>query len=240
MLSLFLAEFIGTLILILLGNGVVANVLLKDSKGNGGGWIVITTGWAFAILVAVYVTGAISGAHLNPALSLAFALTGRLPMAQLPVYVIAQMLGAISGAVLVYVMYKQHYDATEDQGLILATFSTGPAIRNKFWNTVSETVATATLVFAILGVTDARNALGSMGSYMVAMIIWSMGLSLGGPTGYALNPARDLGPRIAHHILPIKNKGTSDWDYALVPVIGPIIGALLGVILYGIFNGLIG
>lgn len=237
MFSLFLAEFVGTLILIFLGNSVVANVLLKDSKGNSSGWMVITTGWAFAIAVSVYSVGAISGAHLNPALTIALALVGLFDATLVPVYIVAQMLGAMLGAVLVYLMYKQHYDATEDSGLILATFSTGPAIRNKFWNTISEMLATAMVVFAILAVTAARNNLGSMGAYMVAVIVWSLGLSLGGPTGYAINPCRDLGPRIVHQLLPIKNKGESDWDYAIVPIVGPILGAIIGAVLFVVCNG---
>lgn len=234
MSTLFLAEFVGTLILIFLGNGVVANVLLNKSKGNGGGWIVITTGWAFAIAVSVYITGGVSGAHMNPALSIALVLTGAMEVAKLPVYIAAQMLGAIAGQCLVYLMYKQHYDETEDTGLVLATFSTGPAIRNKFWNILSEILATAMLVFAILGVGRDNN----LGAYLVAIIVWSMGLSLGGPTGYAMNPARDLGPRIAHQFLPLKHKGDGDWDYAIVPIVGPIIGAIIGAFLAGAFNGI--
>ena len=238
--ALFLAEFIGTMVLIFLGNSVVANVLLKDSKGNGSGWIVITTGWAFAVAIAAYITGGISGAHLNPALTISFMVIGMITPGNAVVYIIAQMLGAMAGAGLVYLMYKQHYDATEDPGLILATFSTGPAIRNKFWNTVSETLATAMLVFGILGITAARNNLGPIGTYLVGVLIWSLGLSLGGPTGYAINHARDIGPRIMHQFLPIKNKGTSDWDYAVVPIVGPVIGAIAGALLYTACTGIWG
>ncbi len=238
MFSLFLSEFLGTLILIFLGNAVVANVLLKDSKGNGSGWIVITSGWAFAIAIACYAVGGISGAHMNPAFSIALAVIGLLPFDKLPVYIAGQFLGAACGSLLVYLSYKQHYDKTEDPGLILATFCTGPAIRNKFWNMVTEIIATATIVFVILVVTVFNKFADGFAYYMVGIIVWSIGLSLGGPTGYAINPARDLAPRFIHGLLPIPNKGTSDWDYAIVPLVGPIVGAIIGALLFLVCKGI--
>lgn len=234
MFSLFLAEFVGTMILIFLGDSVVANVVLKKTNGNNSGWIVITAGWAFAIGIAAYVVGGISGAHLNPAFSLALVLIGAMPASNLLIYVIAQFLGAMAGAGLVYLMYKKQFDEVE--GPVLGIFCTGPLIRDKFWNIVSEVLATATAVFVILGVTAARNQLGYFATFMVSIIVWSMGLSLGGPTGYAINPARDLGPRLMHQLLPIPNKASSDWDYAIVPTVGPIIGAIMGAFLFTICN----
>ncbi|MGL4534721.1 MAG: MIP/aquaporin family protein [Fusobacteriaceae bacterium] len=247
-MNIYLAEFIGTLILILLGNGVVANVVLSKSKGNGSGWIVITAGWGFAVMVGAYSVGWISGAHLNPALTIGFAVAGLFDWALVPGYVTAQILGAMIGSLLVYLSYKNHYDETTDKVAILATFSTIPAIRNLKWNFVTEVIGTTLLVFGLLAIGNSNNQgmtilsttgensmtgmIGILGPLLAGFFIWSLGLSLGGPTGYAINPARDLGPRILHSILPIKNKGDSDWGYALVPILGPITGGIIGALLY--------
>lgn len=231
-MNVFLAEVIGTAILILLGNGVVANVVLNKNKGNGSGWIVITAGWGFAVAMAVYVTGWVSGAHLNPAVTVGLASIGAFSWDLVPGYIGAQLVGAFIGAVLVYITYKSHYDATEDADGILATFSTGPAIRDYKWNFVTEFIGTAMLLIGILGINNSNNGVGGMGAFVVGVLIWSIGLSLGGPTGYAINPARDLGPRIAHMMLPIKGKRDSDWAYSWIPVVAPILGGIAGAMLY--------
>jgi glycerol uptake facilitator protein len=233
----FTAELIGTMLLILLGNGVVANVVLNKTKGNNSGWIVITTAWAFAVFVGVTVAGPYSGAHINPAVSIGLALAGKFPWADVPLYILAQMIGAILGATLVWLSYKDHYAATDDQGGILATFATGPAIRKYSSNLITEVIGTFVLVFTVFYITGASLAdgsvegtaigLGSVGALPVSLLVWVIGLSLGGPTGYAINPARDLGPRIAHAFLPIKTKGNSDWAYSWVPIVGPVIGAAI-------------
>ena len=229
MTSPFLGEFMGTAVLVLLGNGAVANVLLKKSKGEGGGWIVISAGWAFAVLCGVLTAVACGSrdANLNPAVTLGFAVVSG-DFAKLAPYVLAQLLGAITGATLVWLHYLPHWKETADPALKLACYSTGPAIRNLAANAVTEIVATFVLVF-VAGVifSKAVSATGfppGFGPYLVACLVWGIGLSLGGPTGYAINPARDLGPRIAHAILPITGKGPSDWGYALVPVVSPLIG----------------
>lgn len=239
----FLAEFIGTALMILLGNGVVANVVLTGTKGNGGGWIVITTAWALAVFVGVVVAAPFSGAHLNPAVTLSLAIAGKFDFAQLPIYVLAQMLGAMLGAFLVWIKYKDHFTATEDQGLKLAAFSTGPAIRNTISNFSSELIGSFVLLFVILyfknpEMVDSKApiGLGSLGAIPVAFLVWAIGLSLGGTTGYAINPARDLGPRIMHTILPISGKGSSDWTYSWIPIVGPLVGASLAAILYRIIS----
>lgn len=223
----FLAEFIGTAILILLGDGVVANVVLNKTKGNGGGWIVITMGWGMAVFTAVFCVAAISGAHLNPAVTVGLAMAGNFAWVDAPMYILAQMLGAGAGAFLVWLMYRDHFEATEDQGTILAVFSTGPEIRNSTSNLISEIVGTFVLVFGVLFMVAADHGLGALDALPVGLLVLAIGLSLGGTTGYAINPARDLGPRIMHAILPISNKGSSDWGYSWIPVIGPIIGGLL-------------
>ncbi len=233
MINPYVFEFVGTLLLILLGNGVVANVVLNKTKGNNGGWIVITFGWAIAVFVGVYVSAAASGAHLNPIVSLALAAMGKFAWSDLPLYVLAQFLGAMAGTTLVFLAYKQHYDETTDAGLIKATFCNEPAIRNTFHNLLTEIITTFALVFGILFLSGAEHTLGSLDALPVALLVLGIGLSLGGATGYAINPARDLGPRIMHALLPIKNKGTSDWGYAWIPVIGPILGSLLAV---GVFQ----
>ena len=229
----YIGEVIGTMILILLGDGVVANVLLGKTKGNSAGWIVITTAWALAVFVGAYVSGPVSGAHLNPAVSVGLAVAGAFDWGLLPGYIIAQMIGAFLGAVLVWLAYFNHWGATSDPGLKLAVFSTGPAIRNTVWNLVTEIIGTFMLMFGILGIRGGDVNLGSMGFIVVAFLVWAIGLSLGGPTGYAINPARDLGPRIAHAVLPIPGKGSSDWGYSWIPVVGPIIGAIIAALLWG-------
>lgn len=237
-MSPILAEFIGTAILLLLGNGVVANVVLNQTKGQNGGWIVITAGWAFAVTIAAYSVGSISGAHLNPAVTIALATIGTFSWAQVPMYIAAQVAGGIVGGVLVWLTYLPHWEVTTDPGAKLAAFSTGPAIRRTVPNLISEIVGTFALMLGLLAVLSPGNLVpGSdlakgFGPLLVGVIVWSVGLSLGGSTGYAINPARDLGPRIAHSILPIPGKGSSDWGYAWIPVTGPIIGAVLGALFY--------
>jgi glycerol uptake facilitator protein len=236
-MSAYIGEVIGTMILILLGDGVVANVVLGKTKGNNSGWIVITTGWAMAVFIAVYITGWVSGAHINPAVTVGLAVAGMFPWAQVPGYIIAQIVGAFLGAVLVWLAYYQHWAATPDPGAKLAVFSTGPAIRNTVWNLITEIIGTFMLVFGVFGIGAANAAasavsLGALGALVVGFLVWGIGLSLGGPTGYAINPARDLGPRIAHAILPIPGKGSSDWGYSWIPVVGPIIGAVIAALLW--------
>lgn len=237
-MSIFFSELIGTALLIVLGNGVVANVVLNKTKGNNSGWIVITFGWAIAVFVGVFVAAKTSGAHLNPAVTAAIAYLGKIQLAQIPLYFGGQMLGAMLGATLVYILYQPHYAATEDQGLKLATFCTGPAIRKTSTNLVSEIIGTFILVFSVLYIAAPSNSLGALDALPVALLVLGVGLSLGGPTGYAINPARDLGPRIMHALLPIKNKGGSDWSYSWIPVIGPIIGGLLAAIAFEVASRL--
>jgi len=229
----YIGEVIGTMILILLGDGVVANVLLGKTKGNNSGWIVITTAWALAVFVGAYATAAVSGAHLNPAVTVGLAVAGSFDWGLVPGYIIAQMIGAFLGAILVWLAYFQHWGATSDPGLKLAVFSTGPAIRNTVWNLVTEIIGTFMLVFGILAIRGPEVDMGALGIIPVAFLVWAIGLSLGGPTGYAINPARDLGPRIAHAVLPIPGKGSSDWGYSWVPVVGPIVGAIIAALLWG-------
>ena len=239
----FLAEFIGTALVILLGNGVVANVVLTGTKGNGGGWMVITTAWALAVFVGVVVSAPYSGAHLNPAVTFALAISGKFEWAQVPIYMLAQLLGAMIGSLLVWVKYKDHFLVTDDKGLKLAVFSTGPAIRNTISNLTSEIIGSFVLLFVIFYFTTAEIVdtktpvgLGSLGAIPVMFLVWAIGLSLGGTTGYAINPVRDLGPRIMHSILPISGKGSSNWSYSWIPVIGPMVGASLAAFLYIALN----
>jgi glycerol uptake facilitator protein len=231
-MNMYLAEVMGTAMLILLGDGVVANVILTKTKGNSSGWIVITMGWATAVYVPAVIFGAASGAHFNPALTLALAIGGNFPWANVPGYVGSQFLGAFIGAVIVWLMYKNHFDETTDPGTQLGVFSTGPAIRNPLFNLISEIIGTFFLVFAILGVGSVA-APDKGGTWAVWAIILAAGVSLGGTTGYAINPARDLGPRIAHALLPMKGKGSSDWGYAWIPVVGPVIGAVIAAVVGG-------
>ncbi len=250
-MEIFLAEIVGTAILILLGDGVVANVVLAKTKGHNSGWIVIATAWGLAVAMAVYAVGRVSGAHLNPAVTLGLASIGSLAWAQVPIYVAGQMLGAIVGAVLVYLSYMPHWQATDDQAAKLAVFCTGPAIRSPGANFLTEVIGTAMLLFGVLAI--GANALEiqsasdidlsavystGIAPLLVGFLVWAIGLSLGGPTGYAINPARDLGPRIAHALLPIAGKGDSDWGYSWVPVVGPIIGGVIGALLFQAVDGI--
>ena len=229
----FTAELVGTAILIILGDGVVANVLLTRSKAQNAGWIVITAGWGFAVMAAVYVVGSVSGAHINPAVSFAVALTNSsFGWGTALYYWAAQFIGAFIGAVVVYLHFLPHWEATEDPGLKLAVFSTGPAIRNTVTNLISEIIGTFILVFGVFGITSSANKVGALAALLVGLLVFGIGLSLGGPTGYAINPARDLGPRIAHALLPIAGKGDSDWAYSWIPVVGPLIGGGLGALAY--------
>ena len=238
-MSPFIAELIGTMILLLLGNGVVANVVLKGTKGNSGGWIVITTGWALAVFTGVVIAGPYSGAHLNPAVTIGLAVAGKFPWAQVPLFIAAQMTGAMLGSVIVWLMYGDHFTATTETGLKSAVFYTTPAIKNSRLNFTSEAVGTFVLLLAVFYITNGEFGkektpigLGSIGAIPVAFIVWSIGLSLGGTTGYAINPARDLGPRIIHSIIPLKGKDRTDWKYAWIPVVAPITGAAIAAILY--------
>jgi glycerol uptake facilitator protein len=233
----YLAEFIGTMILIILGDGVVAGVLLKNSKAENSGWIVITFGWAMAVAIAVYCVGQFSGAHINPAVTISLAVTGQFDWAMVPGYIIAQLLGAFVGAVIVWLAYLPHWGPTEDAGLKLGVFSTAPAYRATGPNVITEIIGTAILLFGILGIGANAGAVGGdlsgviasgLNPLLVGLLVLGIGLSLGGPTGYAINPARDLGPRIAHAVLPIAGKGSSDWEYSWIPVVAPIIGGIIG------------
>jgi len=228
----FLAELIGTTILIILGDGVVAGVLLAKSKAQNAGWIVITAGWAFAVAVAVYAVGSISGAHINPAVTFGQVVTGNLAISDALLYWAGQFIGAFIGAVVVYLHYLPHWAATEDPGLKLAVFSTGPAIRNTPANLISEIIGTFILVFGVSAILQPGNEITDLGALLVGFLVFGIGLSLGGPTGYAINPARDLGPRIAHAILPIAGKGSSDWEYSWIPVVGPLVGGALGALAF--------
>ena len=227
-MSIFGAETIGTALLILLGDGVVAGVLLNHSKAQNGGWIVITWGWAMAVMVAVFAVGQFSGAHLNPAVTFGFALEGRTDWGDVPKYLGGEFLGAFIGAVLVYASYLNHWRPTEDPGLKLAVFCTAPALRNTVANIITEVVGTFVLVFSVMAFfANKATAATGLGGLLVGLIVLAIGLSLGGPTGYAINPARDLAPRIAHALLPIPGKGGSDWGYSWIPVVGPLIGAAI-------------
>jgi glycerol uptake facilitator protein len=228
----YIAEFLGTMLLIILGDGVVANVTLNKSGMKGAGSIQITLAWGLAVMVPAFIFGAASGAHFNPALTIALAIDGSLAWGLVPGYIAAQFAGAIVGAVIVYLMFKDQFDATEDPGTKLGVFSTGPSIPNLPRNIFCEAVATFVLVFAIKGIGQVDGIAGGLSNILVFGIIVSIGMSLGGLTGYALNPARDIGPRIAHAFLPIKGKGSSNWGYAIVPLVGPIIGAIVAVLLY--------
>lgn len=230
----YIAEFIGTMLLILLGDGVVANVTLNKSGMKGAGSIQITFAWGLAVMLPAFIFGAASGAHFNPAVTIALALDGTLAWGLVPGYLIAQFAGAFVGACLVYIMFKDHFDATEDPGTKLGVFSTGASIPNKGRNLICEAIATFVLVFAIKGMGQVAGLNGAQGNFLVFGVIVSIGMSLGGLTGYALNPARDIGPRIAHALLPIKGKGSSHWDYAIVPLLGPILGGIVAVLLYQI------
>ena len=242
----FISEFIGTMLLMLLGNGVVANVLLDKTKGNSGSWLLINLAWGLSVYAAVVVAGPYSGAHINPAVTIGLATTGLFEWSMVGPYIIAQMLGAATGMVLVWLTYKDHYQQTDDTEAKLATFCTAPAIRNNFSNLMTETIATFVLVFVVLyiagpsfsadNIENGQIGLGSLGALPVALLVTVIGMGLGGPTGYAINPARDLAPRIMHSILPIGKKGSGDWSYSWIPVVGPILGGVLAAGLYLILN----
>jgi glycerol uptake facilitator protein len=235
-LSIFGAEVIGTAILILLGNGVVAGVLLNQSKAQNAGWIVITFGWGMGVALAVYAVGQFSGAQLNPAVTLGFATIGLTEWSDVPKYLAGEFVGAFIGATLVWLAYLDHWGATEDPGLKLACYSTAPAIRNPVANLITEVIGTFMLVFVILGIVANKAPVATgLSALLIGLLVFAIGLSLGGPTGYAINPARDLGPRIMHAILPIAGKGDSDWSYAWIPVVGPIIGGVLGALAFDLF-----
>jgi len=235
----YIGEFIGTMILIILGDGVVAGVLLRNSKAENSGWIVITFGWGMAVAIAVYCVGQFSGAHINPAVTIGLAVSGQFDWALVPGYIIAQFIGAFIGAVIVWLAYLAHWGETEDEGLKLGVFCTAPAIYNTPANVITEIIGTFVLVFGVSGIVanaaaaggDAATVIGSgLNPLLVGLLVLGIGLSLGGPTGYAINPARDLGPRIAHAVLPIAGKGGNDWGYAWIPVVAPIIGGILGAV----------
>jgi glycerol uptake facilitator protein len=228
----FIAEFTGSALLIILGDGVVANVILHKTKGFNGGLMAITFGWAMAVFVAVYATASVSGAHLNPAVTIALATIGKFEWSLVPGYLIAQLLGCMLGALIVWITYRQHFNATEDAATKLGVFCTSPSINKPVDNIISEIIGTFVFVLAILFITKSTNSLGSLDALPVALLVLSIGLSLGGPTGYAINPSRDLGPRIMHALLPMKNKGGSDWGYSWIPVLGPIIGGVLAALVY--------
>jgi glycerol uptake facilitator protein len=237
----YIAEFIGTMILIILGDGVVAGVLLRNSKAENSGWIVITFGWAMAVAVAVYCVFQFSGGYINPAVTIGAAVTGGLEWAVVPGYLIAQFLGAFVGGVIVWLAYLPHWSETEDEGLKLGVFCTAPAIYNTPANLITEIIGTFILVFGVFGIFaysgDVGGSAAALNPLLVGLLVLGIGLSLGGPTGYAINPARDLGPRIAHAVLPIAGKGGNDWGYSWIPVVGPIIGGILGAVLYTLLFG---
>src|SRR5215204_2087053 len=232
----YIGEFIGTMILIILGDGVVAGVLLRNSKAENSGWIVITFGWGMAVAVAVYCVFQFSGGYINPAVTIAAAVTGGLEWALVPGYIIAQFLGAFVGGIIVWLAYLPHWAETEDAGLKLGVFCTAPAIYNTPANLLTEIIGTFVLVFGVFGIFANSGVVGgsaaALNPLLVGLLVLGIGLSLGGPTGYAINPARDLGPRIAHAVLPIAGKGGNDWGYSWIPVVGPIIGGLIGAVLY--------
>ena len=237
----YIFEFIGTALLILIGNGFVSNVVLKGTKGADAGWTGISLAWGIAVFIGVFVSADGSGAHLNPAVSIGLATAGKFSWTMVPGYVIAQILGAMMGNLLIWLTYKKQYDATEDQAALLATFCTAPAMRSPGWNLVSELIGTFVLVFGVFYIAggamgDEIISLGSLDALPVALLVMGIGFGLGGPTGYAINPARDFGPRLLHAILPLKNKGKSDWQYSWVPIIGPVLGALLAAFVFTFLN----
>jgi glycerol uptake facilitator protein len=232
-----LAELVGTALLVILGNGVVAGVLLSRSKAQNAGWIVITAGWAFGLALAVYAVGSISGAHLNPAITIGQLVVGGIEAGDATLYILGQFIGAVVGAIVVWLHYLPHWSATEDPGLKLAAFSTGPAIRSTAANVTAEAIGTFVLAFGVSAILLPANDVGPLSGLLIGGLLFAIGLSLGGPTGYAVNPARDLGPRIAHALLPIAGKGDSDWGYSWVPVVGPLIGGILGALAFSVLYG---
>ena len=236
-MNVFFAEFFGTAMIIVFGSGVVSNVLLTGTKGNNSGWIVISFGWAIGVFTGVLIAAPVSGAHLNPAVTLALVLAGKFSWSLLPLYICAQLLGAMFGAFLAWLAYKKHFDATADADLKLAVFCTSPNIRSYGFNVLTEVIGTYVLAIAVLYMAAPEVGLGSLNALPVALVVLGLGLSLGGPTGYAINPARDLGPRIMHFFLPIPDKRDSDWKYSWVPVVGPFIGASLAALMFDLFGG---
>lgn len=233
----FFAEFFGTAMILVFGSGVVANVLLNKTKGNNSGWIVITFGWAVGVFTGVLISASVSGAHLNPAVTLALAIAHKFSWAKVPIYILAQVLGAMFGAGLTWLAYKKHFDVTDDPDSKLSIFSTMPNIRSYWYNMLTEIIGTYVLALAVLYMAEPEVGLGALNALPVALVVLGIGLSLGGPTGYAINPARDLGPRIMHFLLPIRGKRDSDWKYSWVPVAGPVIGASLAAGMFLVFGG---
>jgi glycerol uptake facilitator protein len=236
-MNAFFAEFFGTAIIIVFGGGVVANVNLNKTKGNNSGWIVITFGWAVGVFTGVLLAAPISGAHLNPAVTLALVLADKFSVTLMPVYICAQLLGAMFGAALVWLAYKKHFDITDDQEAKLAVFCTSPNIRSYWYNVITEVIGTYVLCLAVLYMAKPDVGLGALNALPVAIVVLGLGLSIGGPTGYAINPARDLGPRIMHFLLPIPGKRNSDWGYSWVPVLGPLLGAVAAAVMFILFKG---
>jgi glycerol uptake facilitator protein len=234
-MNAFFAEFFGTAMILVFGGGVVANVVLNQTKGNNSGWIVITFGWAAGVFTGVSIAAPYSGAHLNPAVTLALVMAHKFSPALMPEYILAQTLGAMFGAFLVWLAYKKHFDVTEDADSKLAIFCTSPSIRSYFYNVITEAIGTFVLSFAVLYMAEPAVGLGSINALPVAIVVLGLGLSLGGPTGYAINPARDLGPRIMHYLLPIPFKRNSDWKYSWVPILGPMVGAALAAVVFVLF-----
>ena len=233
----FFAEFFGTAMILVFGCGVVANVLLNKTKGNNSGWIVITFGWAVGVFTGVLISASVSGAHLNPAVTLALAIAHKFSWAKVPIYILAQVLGAMFGAGLAWLAYKKHFDDTEDADSKLAVFGTMPNIRSYWYNMLTEIIGTYVLALAVLYMAEPEVGLGALNALPVALVVLGIGLSLGGPTGYAINPARDFGPRIMHFLLPIPGKRNSDWKYSWVPIVGPMIGAALAAGMFLVFGG---
>lgn len=236
-MNAFWAEFFGTAIIIVFGGGVVANVVLSKTKGHNSGWIVIIFGWAVGVFTGVLIAAPFSGAHLNPAVTLALVLAHKFSISLLPMYISAQLLGAMFGAFLVWLAYKKHFDATDDSDAILSVFVTGPNIRSYWYNVLTEAIGTFVLAFAVLYMAQPEVGLGALNALPVALVVLGLGASIGGPTGYAINPARDLGPRIIHYLLPIRGKRDSDWKYCWVPILGPLVGASLAAFIFLFFNG---
>ena len=236
-MTIYIFEFIGTAMLILIGNGIVANLVLKGTKGSNSGWVGISLAWGIAVFIGVFISADFSGAHLNPAVTIGLATASKFSWTMVPGYILAQVLGAMAGNLLVWLTYKKQYEATEDSSAILATFSTSPAIRSPFWNMVTEIIGTFALVLGVFFIAggamgEESISLGSLDALPVALLVMGIGFGLGGPTGYAINPARDFGPRLLHAILPLKNKGTSDWKYAWVPIVGPVLGAFIAALVF--------
>ncbi len=234
-MNVFFAEFFGTAMILCFGSGVVSNVLLKNTKGNNSGWIVITFGWAIGVFTGVLISASVSGAHLNPAVTLALVLSGKFSSSLMPLYITAQVLGAMFGSTLAWLAYKQHFDITDDADSKLAVFCTIPNIRGYIYNLITEIIGTYILALAVLYMAEPEVGLGALNALPVALVVLGIGLALGGPTGYAINPARDFGPRIMHFLLPIRGKRDSDWGYSWVPILGPAAGATLAAIMYQIF-----